>query len=382
MRRLVTLLIILLLFLGAWNVAGTYIPQLKQNLELQNRNQKQQVKVVTEESVTIDIVKKVGPSVITVLEEALPSSSGEVQFGPFSIFGIPVPDQNQETQPASIGSGFIISKDGLVVTNKHVVSDTNFKYQVVTSDEKKFTVKKIYRDPLNDIAVLQIDPKENSGVNLKPVEMGDSSSLQVGQYVVAIGTALGEFNNTITTGVISGLGRGITAGDAFAGYVEKLDNVIQTDAAINPGNSGGPLVNSLSQVIGINTAIAQGGQNIGFALPINTVKDSLKYFNEHGKFDRAYLGVSYKMVSKNIAVVNEIAEGAYIDMVVKDSPAEKAGIKAGDVITKFNGKKISGDDNLAELIAERKTGDIVSITVWRNGKTIDLKVKLTSAPSK
>lgn len=381
MRKLVILLILLLLFLGAWNAIGVYFPQLEKSLNINNTTQKQQIKVVTEESVTIDIVKKVGPSVITVVEEAAPSTSGAFQFGPFSIFGIPSPDQNQQTQPASIGSGFIISKEGLIVTNKHVVSDTNSKYQIVTSDEKKFTVQKIYRDPLNDVAILQIDPSENSKVDLKPVEMGDSSNLQVGQFVVAIGTALGQFNNTITTGVISGLGRGITAGDAFAGYVEKLDNVIQTDAAINPGNSGGPLVDSAAQVIGINTAIAQGGQNIGFALPINTVKDSLKYFNEHGKFERAYLGISYKMVSKNVAIVNEIAEGAYVDVVVKDSPAEKAGIERGDVITNFDGKKISGEDNLANLIAEKKVGDTVSIKIWRDGKTVDLKVVLTSAPN-
>ena len=381
MRKLVILLILLLLFLGAWNAIGVYFPQLEKSLNINNTTQKQQIKVVTEESVTIDIVKKVGPSVITVVEEAAPNTSGAFQFGPFSIFGIPSPDQNQQTQPASIGSGFIISKEGLIVTNKHVVSDTNSKYQIVTSDEKKFTVQKIYRDPLNDVAILQIDPSENSKVDLKPVEMGDSSNLQVGQFVVAIGTALGQFNNTITTGVISGLGRGITAGDAFAGYVEKLDNVIQTDAAINPGNSGGPLVDSAAQVIGINTAIAQGGQNIGFALPINTVKDSLKYFNEHGKFERAYLGISYKMVSKNVAIVNEIAEGAYVDVVVKDSPAEKAGIERGDVITNFDGKKISGEDNLANLIAEKKVGDTVSIKIWRDGKTVDLKVVLTSAPN-
>lgn len=381
MRKLVILLVILILFLGVWNAVGIYLPQLEQSLNLQNTGQRQQVKVVTEESVTIDIVKKVGPSVITVVEEVSPETSGGIQFGPFSIFGFPLPDQSKEAQPANIGSGFIILKDGLVVTNKHVVSATSSKYQIVTSSEKRFTVKNIYRDPLNDVAILEIDPNENPEVSLRPVEMGDSSRLQVGQFVVAIGTALGEFSNTITTGVISGLGRGITAGDAFAGYVEKLDNVIQTDAAINPGNSGGPLVNSSSQVIGINTAIAQGGQNIGFALPINTVKDSLKYFNEHGKFERAYLGVSYKMVSKDIAIVNEIAEGAYIDMVVKDSPAQKAGIKRGDIITNFDGKKIAGDDVLANLIAEKKTGDTVSITVWREGKTIDFKVTLTSAPN-
>jgi len=382
MRKLIVLLVILIIFLGVWGTVSKYLPKINNDFNIVTPQQKENVKIVTEESVTVNAVKKIRPSVVTILEEASNNSSENIQFGPFSIFGFPQTQDNQPQGPISIGSGFIISSEGLIVTNKHVVSATDSKYQIVTSDDKKFTVKKIYRDPLNDIAILNVDPQENKGVSLKQVTLGDSSHLQAGQYVIAIGTALGEFKNTVTTGVISGLGRGITAGDAFQGYAEKLDNVIQTDAAINPGNSGGPLVNSSAEVIGINTAIASGGQNIGFALPINTVKDSLTSFNEHGQFDRPYLGVSYKMISKDLALINSAAEGAYVQNVVKDSPADKAGIKRGDIIVKFDGKKVvGGDDELAKLIADKKPGDSVSLTVWRDGKTVEAETNLTSAPN-
>jgi len=378
MKKLILLLILLILFLFLWNGVSVYLPQLNTAVIPQPGT----VKVVTEESVTINDVKQVGPSVVTVSEESSQASSGgPVQIGPFQIFGLPNQGGSGQSTPQAIGSGFIVSADGLVVTSKHVVSDTGAKYQISTSNNKTYNVQNIYRDPLNDIAILRINPSDNAGNSLKPVVLGDSSRLQVGQFVVAIGTALGEFKNTVTTGVISGLGRGITAGDVYQGYVEKLDNVIQTDAAINPGNSGGPLVNSAGQVIGINTAIAQNGQNIGFALPINVVKDSLNTFSQHGQFSGAYLGVSYNMVTKDIALQNGVVEGAYIAMVVKDSPADKAGMLTGDIITKFDGKKVLGTDELATLIGVKKAGDNVNITVWRDGKTQDLTATLTTAPN-
>jgi serine protease Do len=383
MRKLIKLLVILIIFLGLWNAIVTYFPQINSYFQKINETGAkinfgtEKVKVVTEESVTISVVKKIGPSVVTIEEEAgQVSTSEQLQFGPFSIFGLA---PQQQITPQNIGSGFIVSKDGLIVTSKHVVSDISVKYAIITNSNKKYKVAKIYRDPLNDIAILKIDPAENKDNKLVAVDLGDSSNLQVGQFVIAMGTALGEFKNTVTTGVISGLGRGITAGDQFAGFVEKLDDVIQTDAAINPGNSGGPLVNSSGQVIGINTAVAQNGQNIGFALPVNILKASLKTFNESGQFSRAYLGVSYKMVTKDTAILNDIVQGAYVQAVVKDSPADKAGMQAGDVIIKFDGKKIDAEkDELATLIAKKKAGDTISITIWREGKTQDLSVKLTS----
>ena len=314
MRKLILLIIVLSgLFILATSVQK-YLPQEEENEKLPQTEER--VKVVTEESVTIAIVKKAGPATVTIAEEIPQAVSRQYSFGPFSIFGVPVPEEEERPAPAEpqdIGSGFIISKDGIIVTNKHVVSNPEGKFFVITGKEKKYAVQKVYRDPLNDVALLKIDP---AGENLTTVTLGDSSRLEVGQYVVAIGTALGEFRNTITTGVVSGLGRGITAGSSYEGSVERLDNVIQTDAAINPGNSGGPLLNSSGQVIGVNTAVSRSGQNIGFAIPINVIKDSITNFNSTGKFDRPYLGVVYKMISKDLAILNEIPEGAYVQEVI------------------------------------------------------------------
>lgn len=379
MRRLLVLLGVLLILSGVLSLVSDYAPKFNGfNL---NKPQEQKVKVVTEESVTVNDVKEIGPSVVTVLEEAAPQSSGQTfNFGPFGIFQVPQ-ESPTPAQPQAIGSGFIVSSDGIVVTNKHVVADTSGTYQVVTSNDKTYTVKNIYRDPLNDIAILKIDPSENGGQTLKPAKLGDSSKLEVGQFVVAIGTALGEFRNTVTTGVISGLGRGITAGSAFQGFVERLDNVIQTDAAINPGNSGGPLVDSSGQVIGINTAVSQSGQNIGFALPINILKDSLNNFNQTGQFNRPYLGIAYKMVTKDLALINGVAQGAYIESVVSGSPAERAGIKQGDIITKMDGKALDGTKEPSTIIASKKVGDSISMTIWRNGKTLDTTATLVTAPA-
>src|SRR5205823_3933846 len=292
-------------------------------------------------------------------------------------FGTPQqPDQSQQAQPESIGTGFIITGDGMIVTNKHVVSDTGMTYQIITSDDKKYKVQKIYRDPLNDVALIKVDPGENPGKTLTPLSLGDSSHLQVGQYVVAIGTALGEFRNTVTTGIVSGLGRGITAGSPYEGSVEQLDNVIQSSAAINPGNSGGPLLNSSNQVIGVNTAVSQSGQNIGFAIPINVIKDSLNNFNQTGKFDRPYLGVKYKMISKDIALLNDLPEGAYVQDVVQDSPADKAGIQQGDVLVKADGQRINEQDQLSTIISKKKVGDTITISLFRGNKTMDVNASL------
>lgn len=324
------------------------------------------VRLQSEESVVIDTVKKVGPSVVTIAQENSVSSVND----PFGFFGI---EDQEDTDPQSIGSGFIVSKDGLIVTNKHVVSGASINYVVITNDDKKYKVENIYRDPLNDIAVLKI-----SAENLKPVALGDSSSLQVGQFVIAIGTALGEFPNTVTTGVISGLGRGITAGTYFES--EELLNVIQTDAAINPGNSGGPLLNSSAQVIGVNTAVSLSGQNIGFALPINAIKDSLDNFNQTGQFQRAFLGVSYTMITKEIAQENDLVEGAYIRAIVKDSPAEKAGIKVGDIVTKIDGKNINEDYEISNVISRKKISDRIDIEVWNAGEKRNINITLGKTP--
>ncbi|MCL5438722.1 MAG: trypsin-like peptidase domain-containing protein [Patescibacteria group bacterium] len=372
MRKLIILVAISVILLAFVSGGKDFVPNLLQK----SPGLSEKIKIVTEESVVTNAVKNVGPSVVTVSGQGPTQTVVPFDFGPFS-FGTP----QQQSEPQNIGSGFIVDQSGLIVTNKHVVSDPNSKYQIITNNDKKYDVIKIYRDPSNDIAILKIDPSQNSGQNLKPVALGDSSKLQVGQFVIAIGTALGEFKNTVTTGVISGLGRGITAGSQFQGFVEKLDNVIQTDAAINPGNSGGPLLNSSAQVIGINTAIASAGQNIGFALPINVVKDSLKNFNETGQFDRAYLGISYRIINRDLAVLNDLPEGAYVQLVVTDSSADKAGIKRGDIVTKIDGNRINGQNEISTVIAKKKVGQTINITIWRDGKTSDIKVILESVPT-
>ncbi len=380
MRRLVLLLTILLVFLGFWSGITSYL----QNKNPQNPLIKpsESVKVITEESVTIGVVKEVGPSVVTVSEQNTAQSSQ--LFGPFSILDIPTQSPSQQPEAVSIGSGFIVGADGFIVTSKHVVQDigVGVKYQIITSNDKKYNVKNVYRDPLNDIAILKVDPLENPGETLKPAILGDSGKLQVGQFVVAIGTALGEFKNTVTTGVISGLGRGITAGNEFRGLVERLDNVIQTDAAINPGNSGGPLVNSGSQVIGINTAVSVNGQNIGFALPINVVKDSLKNFNEHGQFQRPFLGVAFKLISRDVALLNNVVEGAYVQSIIQGSSAEKYGLKQGDIIINIDNQRIAEKQgDLAKIIAGHKVGDSITVEIWRDGKLQKIKVTIESAPN-
>lgn len=331
-----------------------------------------QQRVLTEESVVIDVVEKVGPSVVTVaMEKQQVTSPFSIEFGPFGFRFPELPSEPKKVEQ-NIGTGFIISSDGLIVTNKHVVADIRASYKVITKDDKNYEVKKIYRDPVNDLAILKIDVN-----GVKPVEMGDSDKLKVGQFVIAIGTALGEFKNTVTTGVISGLGRGITAGSPFEGYVERLDNVIQTDAAINPGNSGGPLLNSAGQVIGVNVAVAAQGQNIGFAIPINVIKEAIDNFNKTGKFARPFLGIRYRMISRDVALMNDVPQGAYVVEVVSDSAAEKAGIKAGDIITKFNGQVIKEEEGgLAKLISQKKIGDKIQLTVWRDGEEIRLEAVL------
>ncbi|MDH7476174.1 MAG: trypsin-like peptidase domain-containing protein [Microgenomates group bacterium] len=338
-------------------------------------------KVVYEESVITEVVEKALPSVVTVGMETTTVSGGSLEFDPFNPFSPfrQIPGKQKKIEQ-NIGSGFIVSSDGLVITNKHVVADTEADYKVLDSNNKKYPVVKIYRDPLNDLAILKINPPLGG---FQPLPLGDSSTLKLGQMAIAIGTPLGEFTNTVTVGVISGLGRGITAGSPFEGYVEKLENIIQTDAAINPGNSGGPLLNSQGQVIGINTAISAEGQNLGFAIPVNVVKELLQSFkNRGGSFDRPFIGVRYKMIDKQTALLNDVVEGAYVIEVIENSPAAKAGLKVEDIITELDGKKVNGSDDqgLAKMILEKRIGDKITLKVWRDKEIKTFTLTLEAAP--
>ncbi len=317
-----------------------------------------------QESSVISTSARAKQSVVTVsMKKTLPGSSGVL----FTPFGLLTPQDSQEIEK-DIGTGFVVSqKEGLIVTNRHVVDDVQADYQVFDSEGKSYPVTKIYRDPTNDLAIIQAE------IDLPELPLGESAGLQVGQSVIAIGTALGEFRHTVTTGVVSGLGRGIEASKGFS--VERIDDLIQTDAAINPGNSGGPLLNMRGEVIGVNVAVA-AAQNIGFALPINTVKSSLENFSSTGKFDRPLLGVKYKSIPRETALLNDVPEGAYLIEVLSGSTAEKAGLKLGDIITKIDSQAIRGQESLSALFAKKKIGEIVPIEYWREGVVSSVEATL------
>ncbi len=303
--------------------------------------------VVSEENAVISAVDKTSPSVVAI-------GVNQRIVNPFDPFAIP------KNQQSTIGTGFIVSDQGIIVTNKHVVSDSNVKYTVVTKVCKKLDVIKIYRDPNQDLAIVKVNSTNGS----KPLELGDSGKLKVGQLAIAIGNALGRFDNTVTTGVVSGLGRSVAAGDPFGGNTEQLNNLIQTDAAINPGNSGGPLLNSSGQVIGVNVATTEGAQNIGFAIPIDTVKKLVEDFAKNGTVSRPYLGVRYRVITRDIALLNQVPQGAYIQEVIPDSPADKTKIQPGDIITKIDGQTIDNENKVSDVIASKKVGQTVTLEVW------------------
>ncbi|OGK13161.1 hypothetical protein A3A93_06255 [Candidatus Roizmanbacteria bacterium RIFCSPLOWO2_01_FULL_38_12] len=356
-------------FFSSWNFSSLFSQSPKSDIKTPGPQG-----VVYQESVVTKVVEDTLPSVVTIgISKTTTDSRVEYNpFDPFSPFRVaPGP---QRTIEQNIGSGFIVSDDGLIITNKHVVLDTEAKYTVLTNDQEQYEVQQIYRDPLNDLAIVKID-----ATNLKPLPLGDSTKIKLGQMAIAIGTPLGEFQNTVTVGVVSGLGRGITAGSPFEGFVEELDNVIQTDAAISPGNSGGPLLNSSGRAVGVNTAIADEGQNIGFAIPINTVKELIQSFKNQGSnFERPYIGVRYQMVDSRTAILNGVVEGAYVESVVENSPADLAGIQADDIITEIDGNKLSGEDedSLAKTILQKKIGDRVQIKVWRNDEILTFNLTL------
>lgn len=318
---------------------------------------------VQEQSATIDVVKKVSPSVVSITSV----QSTRDFFG-------------QLRNSQAFGTGFIVSEDGLIITNKHVVSGGG-SFSVFTSDgkEHKATVKA--EDPIYDIAFLKIDAR-----GLTPVELGDSDKLAVGQKVIAIGNALGQYQNTVTTGVVSAVGRAIEAGDS-SGASETLENMIQTDAAINPGNSGGPLINIDGQVIGINTAVDGQGEGIGFAIPINLAKSDFKSVTEKGKIVRPMLGIRYINITKEFAARNNlpVQSGALLYAsrgeiaVVPGYPAAKAGLREGDIITKINDETIGEGKSLINLISKHSVGDRVKVTYLRDNKESSVDLTLTEA---
>lgn len=318
-------------------------------------------KIITQEEENVaNLVSKVSPSVVSIVT----TSEGESFYGP--------------TVESGAGTGIIVGRDGYVMTNKHVVSGTNEVGVVLTDGTTYENVKVIGSDPLNDIAFLKIDGVKD----LPAAELGDSGSIRVGQKVVAIGNSLGQYQNTVTSGIISGTGRPIAAQDGET--VENLNDLIQTDTAINPGNSGGPLLNLAGQVIGINTAIIEDAQGIGFAIPVNTTKGLLKGVLAGKGVERAYLGLNYIPITADVVKRFDlkVKQGAYIrssegqSPIVSGSPADKAGVKENDIVTKVSGVELGASAGLSSLVAEYAPGDTVELTIIRDGKEMTLRVTL------
>lgn len=341
-----------------------------------------------EEQSVVGAIKKANPAVISIIvTKDLPKIK---QYNPFSdpffnqFFGdnFSVPETNPGTQKQETGrgSGFIVSSDGYIVTNKHVANDKAAEYTVLMNDGKEYSAKLLAADPVNDLAIIKVDQK-----NLPTVSLGDSSKLEVGQTAIAIGNSLGEFRNTASMGIISGLGRSITASGSGSGS-EQLSNVIQTDAAINPGNSGGPLLNLKGEVIGVNVAIAQGAQNIGFAIPINDAKKAINDVRAIGRIVSPYIGVRYTLINADIKSKNNLSVdyGALVlrgstigDLaVIPGSPADKAGIVENDIILEVNGVKIDETNPLANVVSKYSVGDELTFKILHKGVEKEIKVKL------
>lgn len=352
-----------LCFLAGFGGAWTYVDSglVKNGTPMSNQVQR----VIAEGEVVSDIAKQVSPSVVSIIV------ASEVEGGFFF----------ETSYQEGAGTGIIISADGYILTNKHVIPADVSNVRVVANDGKTYNdVRVVGRDPINDIAFLKV----NGVSNLKPAKIGDSSALVVGSKVVAIGNALGEFQTTVTQGIISGINRSITAGDETDGSAENLSNLIQTDAAINPGNSGGPLVNISGEVIGINTAVSQGAEGIGFAIPINEAKVLIAGVLKNGKVERGYLGVRYIMINDEVANYYklDIKDGAYVlagnrqNAVMPGSPAEKAGLKAGDIITKINGTSLNQKANLVSLLSRHNPGDTIKVSFVRDNKEQTVSIRL------
>lgn len=348
-KTLVVLAVLLVAGLGFWfrdpisSFASNFVSDHLTVLKVKQR-------VVTEEEAAEAVVDRASPAVVSVLES-------KIVMDPFS---------GPISQKQSIGTGFIVRSDGIIITNRHVVADTSASYTVVTKDGKEYLVKEVHRDTLYDLAIIKV---EASG--LPVLALGDSDKIKVGQTVLAIGNALGEFSNSVTRGIVSGIGR--RAGD--------LEDAIQTDAAINPGNSGGPLLNLSAEVVGINAAIISGSQGIGFAIPINVIKPVVDQFEATGKIIRPFLGVTYYLYTQDEAKLRGLPAGAFVTAVTSGSGADRAGVEVGDVITAVDGQGLIEQRGLLKIIASHKIGDVVTLTINRNGTILTLRATLGELPS-
>lgn len=349
--------------------------------------------VLRQEELIVKIVSEADPAVVSVVatkdvpvvERFFVDPFADDPFlreffgGDGSRFRVPqFRQKGTQKKEVSAGTGFFVSAEGLVITNKHVVADIEAEYTVLMNDGSKKPAKVLARDPLQDIAVLKVE-----GKNFPLLRLGNSDEVKIGQTAIAIGNALGEFRNTVSVGVVSGLQRTIVASGAKTGP-ETLQELIQTDAAINPGNSGGPLLNLKGEVIGINTAVAEGAENIGFAIPVNKIVRALEKVKKTGKIVYPFLGVRYLTITKDLAEEKKLARdfGALVmeedggSAIVTGSPADKAGLKNGDIILEFNKERIDPGHTLAALIQKYNVGDKVSLKIFRGGKEFEVSIAL------
>lgn len=336
-----------------------------------------------------DVVAKVNDSVVAIeVFREMPVFANEPLSSndPFFGFFMPFFQRRQvgtELRKIGGGSGFFVSRDGLLVTNRHVVDAEGATFRVVLTSGRTVDATLVARDPVLDVALLRAE-----GGGYTPLSFGDSSSLQLGEQVIAIGFALAEFTNSVSTGVVSGLSRSVTAGDT-RGRFETLDQLIQTDAAINPGNSGGPLLNLRGEVIGVNVAVAQGSQNIGFALPSNAVQQIVNSVRQTGEIIRPYLGIRYVQITQGLRVQESLPVSSGIIIrsgqsrepaVLPGSPAERAGLQEGDIILSMDGVELTQQNNFASLLRQKQIGQRVALRVLRNGQERTISVILERNP--
>jgi serine protease Do len=355
-------------FPGFAKFTGAPMPTVSQRISL------------SEDSAIIDVVKKASPAVVSIVISKDISQNQGLPNDFFFLFGYPQTNKPTEpnVQPVGAGSGFFVSDDGLILTNRHVVSDEQASYTVVTNDNNTYPAKIVSVDPSTDLALIKIDIK-----NAPTLPFAESDELEIGQRVIAIGNSLGEYQNTVTTGIVSGIGRSISA--SGQGGTEELEGVIQTDAAINPGNSGGPLLNIRAEVVGLNTAIDRQGQLVGFAIPSNDAKKAVDSFKKSGKISRPQLGVRHVIISESLAKERKLAKdyGALVisgqsgqPAVVPGSGADKAGIKQGDIILELNNSRIDTEHSLVSLLKNYNAGDTIKLKVYRDNQEIMVSVTL------
>ncbi|MFH1509306.1 MAG: trypsin-like peptidase domain-containing protein [bacterium] len=386
-KKLVFLILIVAIVTSLITTYVTINILVKNNNGEISRNQNNKAVTIDEDSGIISAVDKVKPAVVSIVVtkdlEKIYNNLGEGGiFDNLFPYTFELPENERGQTEIGGGSGFIVSEDGLIITNRHVVSDGEADYTVVTSDGEEYPAEIIAKDTITDLAVIKIEAK-----NLTVVEFGDSDALKIGQRAIAIGNSLGEYENSVTAGIISATGRNITASSGLNS--ENLENVIQTDAAINPGNSGGPLVNIDGQVVGINTAIDASGQLIGFAIPINSVKSIINGVIKDGEIVRPYLGVRYIIVTESLKERNNlnVDYGALLlrgenpnDLaIIPGSPADKAGLEENDIILEVNGEKIDSSNGLAKIIANKQVSAIIDLRVLHDGKEKTVKVTLDKA---